>query len=252
MAFVYKFPVAIDIALNEKEVELKRAELQSLEEAYNSKAVAFNINVSKDKTKKRRAKCHLRVNHTQRNCDIGICEDIRQCGELDYHPEQKKNEINEYKKQQNVERDMKALEIELKVKKGALTSASKTFERRVRDSVINSNPEKNLLNGVGPGIVNIKLQADIAILKRHYNNKVPEDLARESRYFNGIIDSQGLPQNLPSRAPRNPIQETLQTNPIYQVRFPPPTATATSAERMTGVPLTLPPLPPLPPDDYQQ
>ena len=145
---------------------LKRAELQSLQDAYNTKASAFNINVSKDKTRKRCAKCHLRVNHTQRNCDIGTCEDIRQCGELDYHPEQK-TEINELiKKQQNAERDLKALEIELKVKQEALSSTNKTFERRIRDYVINSNPEKYLLNGVGPGVINIKLQADIAILKK--------------------------------------------------------------------------------------
>ena len=46
---------------------IKHAKLQSLQDAYNSKAAAFNINVLKGKTKKRCAECHLRVNHTQRN-----------------------------------------------------------------------------------------------------------------------------------------------------------------------------------------
>ena len=188
--------------------------------------------------------------HTQRNCNIGICEDIRQCGELDYHPQQK-TEINDLIKTIKHRKGRENAWNRAQSQKH-LTSTSKTFERRVRDYVINSNPEKYPLNGVGPGIVNIKLQADTAILKRHYNYKIPDDLARESRYFNGIIDSQGLPKKLPRRAPRNPIQEALQTNPIYQVRFPPPTATATSAERMTGVPPPLLPLPPLPPDVYQQ
>ena len=99
-AFLYKSPVAIDIELKTEEMTLKRAELQSLQDAYNTKASAFNINVSKDKTRKRCAKCHLRVNHTHRNCDIGTCEDIRQYGELDYHPEQK-TEINELIKKNN-------------------------------------------------------------------------------------------------------------------------------------------------------
>ena len=42
-----------------------------------------------------------KVNYTQRNCDIGTCEEIRQCGELAYHLE-KKTEINKlYQKATN-------------------------------------------------------------------------------------------------------------------------------------------------------
>lgn len=244
--FIYKSPVLIDIELKEEELDLKRAELRSLEAAYQDKASTFNFNVIKDKSKKRCAKCYLRVNHTQRNCDIGLCDDIRQCGELDYHPEQK-SEINELVKRQNsVERDIKSLEIELKVKKEAQCSTAKTFERRIRDYVINSNPEKYLING-GPGIINVKLQADIAILKRHYHNKIPENLENESRYFTTIIASQDS-QRAPRMTPKNPIQAKLESNAIYPVRFPPPTATVTSPpDQWIRSPQPQPPPPPPPP-----
>lgn len=244
--FIYKSPVQIDIELKEEELDLKRAELRSLETAYQDKASTFNLNVVKDKSKKRCAKCHLRVNHTQRNCDIGLCEDIRQCGELDYHPEQKA-EINDLVKKQNiVERDIKSLEVELKVKKDAQCSSAKTFERRIRDFVINSNPEKYLING-GPGTMNVILQADIAILKRHYHNRIPENLKDESRYFTTIIASQDS-QRAPRTTPENPVQAKLESNAIYPVRFPPPTATVTSPpEQWVRSPHPPPPLPPPPP-----
>ncbi|XP_053388889.1 uncharacterized protein LOC128551949 [Mercenaria mercenaria] len=87
--FTYKSPVAIDIALKEEELELKRCELRSLETAYDEKCEMYNLNIIKDKSKKRCTKCHLRTNHTQRSCDLGQCEDVRQCGELDFHHEEK-------------------------------------------------------------------------------------------------------------------------------------------------------------------
>ena len=87
------------------------------------------------------------------------------------------------------EGELKKLRLEFESKRKIYESMSKTFESQIHSALVNSNPDKYLVNGVGPGFKKRVLDADKCILRKHYKGKIPTNLHLESASWKSIIDA---------------------------------------------------------------
>ena len=115
------------------------------------------------------------------------CETAAVCGQLDKHPAEKKELQDLGKRKLKAEGELKALRSELAVKETVSKDMSKSFEARIHDILIRTNPNKYLTakNKPKEGII----LADSYILKRYYNSKVPDNVERESDIWQTVIKS---------------------------------------------------------------
>lgn len=115
------------------------------------------------------------------------CESAAVCGQLDKHPAEKKELQDLGKRKQKAEGELKAMRSELAVKETVSKDMSKSFEARIHDVLIRTNPNKYLTANNKPkeGII----LADSYILKRYYNSKVPDNVERESDIWQTVIKS---------------------------------------------------------------
>lgn len=147
----YKSPMEIDImdketCIREKELELSyyKAKFDRMDMEYNPKVPRGSRNLCH--------KCHGREGHTKSKCPHPPCEDVMSCGEIDMHPDKKK-ELQEMASLKNkCEAELKKLKNELEVKKSVYNSVSQSFENKIHSHLIRTNPSKYLLNGVGPEV----------------------------------------------------------------------------------------------------
>ena len=95
----YVSPIELDITLKEDELAQKEYEYSEYRARYTSLEEAFGLHVIIDKSMPFCGRCHLRISkgHNKRNCQNRACDDVRQCGKLDFHVD-KKAELKEYEK----------------------------------------------------------------------------------------------------------------------------------------------------------
>lgn len=149
--------------------------------------------------------CHTR-GHDKKRCSAETCESAVICGEIDKHPSEKKELSELAKKKQAVEIELKTLKTELEVKNKVKSEVQNSFESKIHDELINSNPGKYLTEQGKPkeGII----KADTYILKRYYQGNFPQDLRMESQIWKTVISSYEEKMNI--NPPKNCVQRELE------------------------------------------
>ena len=106
------------------------------------------------------------------------CTSATICGQVDRHPSEKK-ELQELAKTKNkLEGEVKAIISEVNVKEKISNDIHESFESKIHDVLIISNPEKYITENNRPkeGII----LADSYILKQFYGGKNPDKATMEN------------------------------------------------------------------------
>ena len=223
---VYLSPIQLDIRAKEEEYIQQKYEYDELCAKVQSLQDTFCVNVTENKTIPVCGNCHLRVSrgHNKRNCKSNTCEDIRTCGNIAAH-ESAKTELKELvSARDKAEGLMKKIKSELDAKIKMEQNVNQTFEAQIKPHLINSNPDKYLFDGFKER--SRVLMADMAILRKHYKGEMPNNAEMESKKWENIIktfEERKIPKSV-----KNPVQELLKHNSIYDVRFPTTAATVSS------------------------
>ena len=211
---VYKSPMEMDLDLKENEIKIKDEEFKSYCEKYEDLHQQYNPSIPKS-SRKLCHNCHAREGHSKAKCPNLECQNILECGEIDLHPDCKK-ELQELANLKNkTEADLKKLRHEYDTKKKIYGNMSQTFESKIHSALINSNPEKYLIGGTGPGYKKRLLDVDKCILRKHYKGKAPKNVDLESHLWKSIIETHHAKfemKTVVSRPPRNPVLERMKTD----------------------------------------
>nr|XP_022296265.1 uncharacterized protein LOC111106037 [Crassostrea virginica] len=173
--------------------------------------------------------CHLRLDHTSRQCRIEKCLTSQQCGDVSKHPEEKSILESASEHLKKLEKQLREKTLDLEMKQKAANSVKNSFTQRVRGYLINSNKDKYLLRTSDgkfvprSGIVN----TDIAKLEKYFNGKIPTDIAQAASTFQTIISTFDTTAGLRNRH-QNPARHLLEQ---HAVRFPPTAALGRPPER---------------------
>ena len=138
------------------------------------------------------------------------CESAAMCGQLEKHPTEKKELQELGKKKQKVEGELKSLKSELSIKETVSNDMSRSFEAKIHDTLIRTNPNKYLTINNKPkeGII----LADSFILKGYYHNKAPENIEHESEIWQTIIKSHE--ENFTCKVKKNSVIKELENRGI--------------------------------------
>lgn len=140
------------------------------------------------------------------------CESASVCGQIERHPAQKKELQELAKKKQKVEGELKAYQSELKVKEKISNDVEQSFEAKIHDILIRTNPGKYLTDQKRPkeGII----LADSYVIKKYYDGKNPDKmkLEQDSDIFQTVIKSYEDKRNL--KQPKNSVIKQYQEHGI--------------------------------------
>ena len=206
LGFRYKSPAQTEIDLKTQEVEKKKKEVSFLSEKYNNLSKEYQPRMFRDTSKSICGNCHLR-GHDKKRCPGEKFDRALICGEIDKHPSEKKELSEIGKKKQAAEIELKTLKTELEIKTRILNEVQCSFETKIHDQLIDSDPDRYLTALAKPkeGLV----KADTYILKRYYQGKVPENLKEESQIWKTIITS--YEEKMKIRPPKlNCVQRELE------------------------------------------
>ena len=208
----YRSPMEIELSLKEDELNQKKSEIEEYKIRFENLDSMYNPKIPKG-TKKLCHNCHSRDGHSKARCPHPKCDSAAECGEIDVHPSQKR-ELSELASLKNKsDGDYLKLKHEFETKKKIYTDMTQTFEARIHTYLINSNPSKYLIGSVGPNYKKRVVDADKAILRKHYNGKVPSNLYLDSQSWQAIIDAYKEKFKLSSETPketRNPVLDRIR------------------------------------------
>jgi hypothetical protein len=203
----YSSPAELDIKSKEGEVNEKTAELHSLSTRYDEIAREMNADVWRDKSKRACHNCHMRIGHDRKKCNMSACESVAICGEIDLHPDAKKHLAHVSQEKQKVAGELKAMANELDAKKKAHKETFRTFEGQTQSWLIRSNPDKYLIPATGQ-VRQVRVNADTAILRKHYNGVVPSAIETVSKTWPNIIE------NVERKSALTPVRSVKGLNPV--------------------------------------
>ena len=222
--FKFKSPAELDIEAKEAEVNEKIKAVESMNSRYHELSNDMNTNVWRDRSKRICHNCHKRTGHDKKTCKDGKCTDVRVCGELDLHPDSKKELSVLFVKKQKLEGEINALTSELDAKRKAHQETHNTFEGKVYSWLIRSNPEKYLIKSTGQ-VRQVRVNADTAILKKIFEGQVPEDLETSSQFWKDIIETSDAKfrqsTERPSFMVSNPVRKELENKGIVWPTYAP-------------------------------
>ena len=143
------------------------------------------------------------------------CTSATICGQVDRHPSEKK-ELQELAKTKNkLEGEVKAIISEVNVKEKISNDIHESFESKIHDVLIISNPEKYITENNRPkeGII----LADSYILKQFYGGKNPDKATMEndSELFGTIITS--YEEKLKRKPVKNSVTSLLERSGVKLV-----------------------------------
>lgn len=220
----YMSPAEMDIKSKELEVEEKVRVVEAMDKKYKELSKEMNTHVWRDKSKRVCHNCHQRLGHDRKKCLLPPCEDIRVCGEVELHPESKKELSTVGMKRQRIQGELEALRAELHAKKKAYGETHNTFEGKVQPYLIRSDPEKYLIRSTGQ-VRQVRVNADIAVLRTILDGKIPEDMVVSCKSWPGLIEAFEKKYHSSKTSQRkpvaNPVRQEMETRGIV---WPNPTA----------------------------
>ena len=136
------------------------------------------------------------------------CPSASVCGNLDRHADEKKEVQEVGKRKLKAEGELKALKGDLSIKQTLSKNVSQSFEARIHDALIRTNPTKYLTENNRPkeGVI----LADTYILKKYYGGRIPdsESVDSESELFQTIIQSHE--EKTMTTRPKNSVIKELE------------------------------------------
>lgn len=140
------------------------------------------------------------------------CQSSAMCGIVDRHPSEKKELQELAKKKQKLEGELKAIASEISIKEKLSSDHNQSFEARIHDILIRTNPEKYLTSNCRPkeGII----LADTYILKKYYGGQNPnkQTIEKDSEIFQTIIKS--YEEKMSVNKPKNSVVKQLENHGI--------------------------------------
>ncbi|VDI65651.1 Hypothetical predicted protein [Mytilus galloprovincialis] len=225
---VYRSPLQLLIDELEDEVHVKSVEFESAKEHLKSLEKKFtNPNIKIDKTKSQCGQCHMRLGHTKRNCELGVCEGPQMCNDLDKHDVEKKQFCDASTTVKNITKDLEKVKQNLHLKKQTYENTCDTFFSRVLPHLVNTNTDKYYPVG-SFGLRQLSMGAihpDIAILDKHYRGIIPKDLDSAARCFGQILEKYQKDNRGPTEKPKNPIQRFMEDRGVEFPKFKTPQTT---------------------------
>ncbi len=175
---IEEFCTPFDFAIKTKteELNIKKDELFSKQQIL--KLLEDEIPVVRKECGKLCGKCHLYARHTKAKCPDKECSDARICGQLDRHPQQRK-EIQKISAAVNVlEKETKELCADIEQKQKLAENLQCSFEAKIRKDLINSDQGRYTFHA-SDGTKKVRtalVKADTAILKIVLKGEVPGTL----------------------------------------------------------------------------
>lgn len=230
----FKSPGQLELDLKKQEVEKKQKEVLLLTEKYEKLSNDYRPNMFRDTSKSLCSNCHTR-GHDRKKCRLEQCESAQICGEIDKHSNEKKELTDLAKKKQQAENELKMLKTELDVKDKIIKEVACSFEAKIHDALINTNPDRYLTTNGRPkeGII----KADTYIIRKYYDGKVPQDIEEESNMWQTIIKSYEERMNV--KPPKNSVQRELERR--GGIRWPSQTDSQTPSLQAQDVSHPVPP-----------
>ena len=215
--FKFMSPAELDIKEKESELNEKIRAVESLNSRYLELSSDMNTNVWRDKSKRICHNCHGRTGHDKKKCKDVKCTDVRICGEIDLHPDSKKELSVLSIKKQKLEGEINALTSELDAKRKANQETHNTFEGKIFSWLIRSNPEKYLIKTAGQ-VRQVRVNADTAILRKVFEGQVSDDLETSSQFWKDIIDTSDIKYRQSTEKPSftvsNPVRKELENKGV--------------------------------------
>ena len=134
-------------------------------------------------------KCHLKEGHNRLNCRYpNACSLSTYCKNIDKHPKDKQT-VKELDKKLSEERKLLSkMKEELKNRETSCASVSNRYVARIKDTLIDSDPDKYIREIDGKSIENWRLlNKDSKILEKHFKHKIPS--AEEAKNTITAFDS---------------------------------------------------------------
>lgn len=174
-------PLASYIAHQKQEIENQEAKIEELEKEladYTAERTLLS-----NSSLPRCSKCHRKERHNRLNCPYPVeCTSALFCGSIDKHPDDKQR-VKQKTRQLNEERkSLLGMKEELKNREKASASFSKRYTTRVKETLIESNPEKYLRRVNGKQIEDWRLiNKDSKVLEKELKGRMPTSTeARET------------------------------------------------------------------------
>ncbi|VDI78437.1 Hypothetical predicted protein [Mytilus galloprovincialis] len=229
---VYRSPLQLLIDELEDEVHVKSVEFESAKEHLKSLEKKFtNPNIKIDKTKSQCGQCHMRLGHTKRNCELGVCEGPQMCNDLDKHDVEKKQFCDASTTVKNITKDLEKVKQNLHLKKQTYENTCDTFFSKVLPHLVNTNTDKYYPVG-SFGLRQLSMGAihpDIAILNKHYRCIIPKDLDSAARCFGQILEKYQKDNQGPKLK-----NQRIQSRDSWRRETPQTTATTTTSSTDTS------------------
>ena len=134
------------------------------------------------------SRCHQCLKHKSSKCQHDPCSSWLQCGRIVLHKSEKKQFESKKGNLKNFLHDLNTLESEAKRLKEVMDSEVRSFNNVVKPHLIRSNLSK-YLTSLNRTILPVTrtINIDLAIIKKHYDSQVPNDIEEGSKYFADII-----------------------------------------------------------------
>lgn len=219
---LYKTPMQILIDELEDSVNIKKVELESAHEHLAQLELKYsNPGLKPDKTKGQCGQCNLRLGHTKRNYDYGVCEGPHICGDIDKHDIEKKQLLDASQNVKTLNRDLEKLKQSLVSKKEIHRETCQSFFSQVIPHLVNTNIDKYYpVGSFGLRALNMTaVQPDIAILEKYYRGKVPRNLEVECVRFQNIIKDNQTEIDLKNF--KDPVRSFMEKKGVSVPSFPP-------------------------------
>ncbi|XP_069109826.1 uncharacterized protein [Argopecten irradians] len=210
---VYRSPLQMMMDDLNDEVRVKMVELDSAREQLHALERKYsNHSIKQDKTKSQCGQCHMRLGHTKRNCEWGVCEGPHMCNDIDKHDIEKK-QINDDAATtvKTLTKDMEKLRQNLALKQHNYEDTCNTFFAKVLPHLVNTNIDKYYPVGAYGlrALAMSVIHPDIAVLEKHYRGVVPKDLDGAAKSFSHILKTDRSVKITKTR-PSDPIKDMLE------------------------------------------
>ncbi|XP_045207107.1 uncharacterized protein LOC123559398 [Mercenaria mercenaria] len=208
----YRSPIELELSLKRQLLSQKEKEFMLAQSKYDAVSNEYVVKGYQDTSKTVCTRCHLRLGHTRNRCHMDECTTARNCGNIDRHAAEKRELTELGKQKQKLEGELNALKSELQIKEALNNDVMTSFEAKIHDILIRTNPEKYLSENRRPkeGVI----LADSYILKKFYGNSAVDKatMERDCDIFQTIIQSHEEKMNV--KRPKNSVVNELERREI--------------------------------------
>lgn len=221
--FKYQTPMELALAEMDEKIIVLETEVDSAKEYQTELIKKFCFGDSNNKTILQCGKCHMREGHSKRSCANELCLSAQSCGDVDKHPEEKKQLSDAGDAVKSKARELEKCKEDKELRLKSASSIKQTFANQMFSHVVNSNIEKYTFKAIDGGhtVRRALVNQDLCILEKHYHSKIPKNLKEAALDFQNIIDKEDNKfKTLLQKPEKNPVRKLLENEEKYPIKFP--------------------------------